>query len=102
MKLPLSLISEAVWEIPQSYRQDMKVPARIFTSEKMLPDIFKDRSIEQLINVATLPGIQKAVMAMPDIHEGYGFPKLWRSPALISARLQQGGTPFREISQYVF
>jgi tRNA-splicing ligase RtcB len=52
----------------------MRVPARIFASEKFLNDIFKDRSVEQLVNVATLPGIQKWALAMPDIHEGYGFP----------------------------
>lgn len=67
-------ISPVLWEIPQNYRSDMKVPARIFASEKMLQDVFGDRSIEQLINVATLQGIQGHAFAMPDAHEGYGFP----------------------------
>ena len=67
-------IDDVTWEIPKSFRKDMKVPARLFASEKMLDDILKDRSSEQLINVATLPGIQKWALAMPDIHEGYGFP----------------------------
>jgi tRNA-splicing ligase RtcB len=63
-----------LWEIPKSFRGDMKVPARVYASEKMLGEIFRDRSLEQLVNVATLPGIQKYALAMPDIHEGYGFP----------------------------
>jgi len=67
-------ISPVLWEIPQNYRSDMRVPARIFASEKMLEDISGDRSIEQLINVATLQGIQGYAYAMPDAHEGYGFP----------------------------
>ncbi len=50
----------------------MRVPGRIFASEKILDDILKDESLEQVINVATLPGIQKYSLAMPDIHEGYG------------------------------
>ena len=67
-------ISDCLWEIPKSFRPDMKVPARIYVSEKMLEDVFRDRSLGQLINVATLPGIVNYSMAMPDMHEGYGFP----------------------------
>lgn len=67
-------INEYTWEIPQSFRADMRVPARVFTSEAMLEDILGDRSLEQLVNVATLPGIAKYAYAMPDIHQGYGFP----------------------------
>jgi len=52
----------------------MTVPARFYATEKMLPQIFKDNALSQLINVAHLPGIQKYAMAMPDIHYGYGFP----------------------------
>ena len=67
-------ISNQLWEIPQSFRSDMRVPARIYASEKMLEEILEDRSLEQLVNIATLPGILKYALAMPDIHEGYGFP----------------------------
>jgi len=67
-------INDFLWEVPKSLRQDMKVPARIYLSEKMLEEVFKDRSIEQLVNVATLPGVINFSIAMPDIHEGYGFP----------------------------
>ncbi|MCX6765660.1 MAG: RtcB family protein [Candidatus Moranbacteria bacterium] len=52
----------------------MRVPARIYATGKMLDDIGRDRSLEQLINVTTLPGIQKNALVMPDAHEGYGFP----------------------------
>ena len=67
-------ISEWLWEIPCEYREDMRVPARFYASEAMLDQILADRSLEQLVNVATLPGIRLYALAMPDIHEGYGFP----------------------------
>jgi len=70
----LLALSEWCYEIPQSFRSDMRVPARFFMSRKMFEDISEDRSLEQLVNVATLPGIQKAAFAMPDMHQGYGFP----------------------------
>lgn len=63
-----------VWEIPPTVRPDMRVPARIYASAELLEQILRDRSLEQLINVATLPGIQQAAIVMPDVHEGYGFP----------------------------
>lgn len=63
-----------LYEIPKSFRSDMRVPARIFTHEEMLRDIVNDRSLEQIVNVTTLPGIVGYALAMPDIHEGYGFP----------------------------
>jgi len=66
--------SDFLWEIPKSTREDMNVPAHIYALEEMLDDLFGDRSLEQLINVTTLPGIQKAAIVMPDAHEGYGFP----------------------------
>jgi len=70
----LKKISECLWEIPQSTRPDMRVPAHVYALEDMLDALLQDRSLEQLINVATLPGIQKAAIVMPDAHEGYGFP----------------------------
>lgn len=70
----LKRINEYVWEIPKSYRADMRVPARLYIGEKLLKETLKDRSVEQLVNTATLPGIEKYALAMPDIHEGYGFP----------------------------
>jgi len=67
-------INDWLWEIPKSFRSDMRVPARIYVSEKMLEDVFRDRSIPQLINLCCLPGIQKYGLAMPDCHEGYASP----------------------------
>ncbi len=67
-------IDETLFEIPKSFRSDMRVSARVFTNEKMLAAILEDKSLEQLANVASLPGIQKYALAMPDIHQGYGFP----------------------------
>jgi tRNA-splicing ligase RtcB (3'-phosphate/5'-hydroxy nucleic acid ligase) len=67
-------IEETLWEIPASARSDMRVPARVFADERLLDAIREDRSLEQLQNVATLPGIVEAALAMPDIHQGYGFP----------------------------
>lgn len=72
-KKDLIKINNHLWEIPKSYRKDMRVPGRIYASEKMLGDILKDESLIQVVNVAVLPGIQKYSLAMPDIHEGYGF-----------------------------
>jgi tRNA-splicing ligase RtcB (3'-phosphate/5'-hydroxy nucleic acid ligase) len=67
-------VSDGVWEIPASARPDMRVPARLFADRELLDAIREDRSLEQLQNDATLPGIVGAAMAMPDIHQGYGFP----------------------------
>ena len=52
----------------------MRVPARVFADGELLGAIRTDRSLEQLQNVATLPGVVGAALAMPDIHQGYGFP----------------------------
>lgn len=70
----LKKINDNLYEIPKSFRSDMRVPARLFANESIIKDILKDKSLEQLVNVATLPGIQKYAIAMPDIHQGYGFP----------------------------
>lgn len=67
-------ISDYIWEIPKSFREDMQVPARIFASEKMFDDILEDQSLWQLVNASTLPTLYKYALAMPDIHEGYGVP----------------------------
>lgn len=67
-------ISDYIWEVPTSYKNNMLVPARIYATEAMLKGILDERAIEQLINMAALPGIEKYALAMPDIHQGYGFP----------------------------
>lgn len=70
----LTQIDKYVWEIPQSFRPDMRVPARIFAGRALLEQALTDRSVEQLINATTLPGIVGYAIAMPDVHQGYGFP----------------------------
>jgi tRNA-splicing ligase RtcB len=70
----LRQIGPVEWEIPLSYRSDMRVAARFFASKPMVTEILGDRSLEQLVDVASLPGIVGFALAMPDIHEGYGFP----------------------------
>jgi tRNA-splicing ligase RtcB len=65
-------IDELRWEIPR--HGAMRVPGRIYASERMMADIRKDKSPEQVANVATLPGIVGYSLAMPDMHWGYGFP----------------------------
>jgi tRNA-splicing ligase RtcB len=73
-KAQLKKITDFLWEIPRTARSDMRVPAEVYAAEELLDAITADRSLEQLINVATLPGIRKAAIVMPDAHEGYGFP----------------------------
>ncbi|HOB89907.1 MAG TPA: RtcB family protein [Candidatus Colwellbacteria bacterium] len=73
-KSDLRKIKDWLWEIPRESKPDMKVPARVFATEKMIEEILEDRSLDQLVNVAGLPGIVGHAVAMPDIHEGYGFP----------------------------
>jgi tRNA-splicing ligase RtcB (3'-phosphate/5'-hydroxy nucleic acid ligase) len=68
----LRQIDETLWEIPRTGA--MRVPARVFADEEILEAIRGDHSLEQLANVATLPGVVEAALAMPDIHQGYGFP----------------------------
>jgi tRNA-splicing ligase RtcB (3'-phosphate/5'-hydroxy nucleic acid ligase) len=70
----LKRINEFEWEIPTTYRKDMRVPVRLFATKKMLEDIMNDKSLEQAVNAATLPGLVGHVVVMPDMHQGYGFP----------------------------
>ncbi len=67
-------ISDYEWEIPREYRSDMRVPVRVFASQALLQDSLNDKSLEQAVNASTLPGLVEAVMVMPDMHQGYGFP----------------------------
>ncbi|MBN1993993.1 MAG: RtcB family protein [Anaerolineae bacterium] len=67
-------IDKYVYEIPQSFRADMRVPARFYADPDLLENMLGDKSLEQLANTATLPGVVNYALAMPDIHQGYGFP----------------------------
>jgi len=69
----LEKISETVWELPPSFKQGMRVPARIFGTRSLIEGM--DAGVfEQISNVACLPGIEGYVCCMPDGHWGYGFP----------------------------
>ena len=75
--IPLSAfrqVTDDIWEIPASFRGDLRVPARVYASRPMLERVAEDRALDQLLNLAALPGVQRYVLAMPDVHEGYGSP----------------------------
>lgn len=67
-------INPYLYEIPASHRPDMRVPARFYADAELLRQALGDKSLDQLANSATLPGIVAYALAMPDIHQGYGFP----------------------------
>ena len=70
----LEQIDEFTFQLSEQYRADMRAPVRVFADRKTLEEIGGDRSLDQLVNVATLPGIAFWALGMPDIHQGYGFP----------------------------
>ncbi len=70
----LRKVDDYRWEIPTSYKPGMRVPGRIYADERMLRQIAEEQALEQVANVATLPGIVGYSFAMPDVHWGYGFP----------------------------
>jgi tRNA-splicing ligase RtcB (3'-phosphate/5'-hydroxy nucleic acid ligase) len=71
-EITLNRLEEYLWEIPR--QGGMRVPGRIYASEKLMADLKQDNSLRQVMNVAHLPGIVGYSLAMPDIHWGYGFP----------------------------
>ena len=70
---PLERVDDCTWRIPRSYRAGMLVDGLIFADERLVGHLRSDRAPDQVANVACLPGIQRASLAMPDIHWGYGF-----------------------------
>src|SRR5262245_15699326 len=70
---PLEPVDATCYRIPKSYRPGMRVDGLIFANEALMRHLVKDQAPEQVANVAHLPGIQLASLAMPDIHWGYGF-----------------------------
>ena len=70
----LTKITDYEWEIPQTFRHDMRAPVRIFATRTLLEHIASDKSLEQAVNAATLPGLVGSIVVMPDMHQGYGFP----------------------------
>jgi tRNA-splicing ligase RtcB len=73
-KSQLKKLDRYRWLVPRDAREGMRANAMIFATEELLDQIIGDLSIEQLMNVACLPGIVGCALAMPDIHQGYGFP----------------------------
>jgi tRNA-splicing ligase RtcB len=72
--LNVERVGPYLWRIPPDARPGMRVPALVVADEPLMAQIRSDASLEQLANGATLPGIVKASLAMPDIHQGYGLP----------------------------
>ena len=70
---PLERVNECLWRIPKSYKAGMRVDGLIYADDALIDLIRRDQAAEQVANVAFLPGIQQASLAMPDIHWGYGF-----------------------------
>ncbi len=70
---PLEKVNDYCWRIPKSYKPGMRVDGLIYADEQLIEHIREDQAPEQVANVAFLPGIQRASLAMPDIHWGYGF-----------------------------
>src|SRR5947209_1566196 len=70
---PLEQVGTCCYRIPKSYKPGMRVDGLIFASDRLIEQVKKDQAPDQVANVAFLPGIQHASLAMPDIHWGYGF-----------------------------
>ena len=70
----MRVVAETPWRFRIPQQGPMRVPGVVFATHELLPDPAGDRSLDQVANVATLPGIVDASYAMPDIHWGYGFP----------------------------
>ncbi len=83
----LKNLGDHSWELPQSYKEGMRVPGKVFADEALLEMINQDQALEQVANVACLPGIVGYSLAMPDIHWGYGFP----IGGVAATAVEQGG-----------
>src|SRR6266849_4086496 len=73
-KIPLERVDSNRWRIPRSYNVEMRVPGMVYADDELIEQILEDNALQQVVNVATLPGIVGYSLAMPDIHWGYGFP----------------------------
>lgn len=74
MSLPIEKINDYIWEIPMTASKGMRVPGRVYADEALINSMKNDKTLNQCINVAHLPGIQKYSITLPDGHQGYGFP----------------------------
>ena len=73
-RIPLQRVDTNRWCIPKQYNAEMHVPGMIYADDELIAQIQEDNALQQVANVATLPGIVGYSLAMPDIHWGYGFP----------------------------
>ena len=73
-RVPLEKVDEYTWRIPKTFKPGMRVPGVVFADKNLLEKMATDRTLEQCVNVAHLPGICKHAITLPDGHEGYGFP----------------------------
>jgi len=73
-RIPLQRVDTNRWCIPKQYNAEMHVPGMIYADDELIVQIQEDNALQQVANVATLPGIVGYSLAMPDIHWGYGFP----------------------------
>jgi len=86
-QIKLEKIDDYRWRIPKTYKPGMRVPGIVYADEKLLKDIYQDKALDQVANVAFLPGIVNASLGMPDIHWGYGFP----IGGVAATDIEQGG-----------
>ena len=73
-KQSFTRVDACLWELPTTTRADMNVPVRVYADDRLLEDALRDRSFQQALNVAALPGLVGHVVVMPDVHQGYGMP----------------------------
>ena len=73
-KIPLERVDPFRWRIPQRFNAEMRVPGMVYADDELIEQMLNDNALQQVANVATLPGIVGHSLAMPDIHWGYGFP----------------------------
>src|SRR5260370_1963942 len=73
-RVPWERVDTYRWRIPRRYNPEMRVPGMVYADDELIEQIIGDNSLQQVANVATLPGIVGYSLAMPDIHWGYGFP----------------------------
>src|SRR5260370_8339175 len=73
-KIPLERVDTYRWRIPKRYNPDVHVPGMVYADDALIEEILQDNALQQVANVATLPGMVGYLLGMPDIHWGYGFP----------------------------
>ncbi len=82
------------WLLPQTYKAGMRVPGLVFASDELIDEMADDDALEQIANVAMLPGIVRYSLAMPDVHSGYGFPIGGVAAMRLDGVISPGGVGF--------